>query len=134
MKIQKNKMATIVTLALLLTTALPLIALISITNAHSPPWTNIPTFAYVSVAPNPVGINQPVEIVMWIDKVPPSASGAQGDRWGNYTITIVKPDGTTETKGPFLSYAESTAFTSFTPTQTGTYTKVRFSWTNCITV
>lgn len=120
-------MATIVTLALLLTTALPLIALISIANAHSPAWTNIPTFAYVVVAPSPVGVNQPVAITMWIDKVPPSAVGSAGDRWKGYSITITKPDGTTESKGPFTSYAESTAFTSFTPTQVGTYT-VKFTF------
>jgi outer membrane protein assembly factor BamB len=121
MKLQKNKIVT-VALVLLLSTTLCFFALPSIASAHTPPWTNIPTFAYVSTQPNPVGVNQPTEIVMWIDKVPPSAAGTAGDRWTGYTIIITKPDGTNTTKGPFTSFAESTAFTSFTPTAVGTYT------------
>ncbi len=126
MKIQKNKIATIV-FVLLLTTALSFSALLSIASAHDPPWTNIPTYAYVFVSPNPVGVNQLVSITMWIDKVPPSAVGIAGDRWTHYSIAITKPDGQVETKGPFTSYAESTAFTSYTPTQVGTYT-IKFTF------
>ncbi len=127
MEIRKNKKINAIAFVLLLTTSTLLFVLPSVTNAHTPAWTNIPTFAYVSAQPNPVGINQPVSITMWIDKVPPSAAGSAGDRWTGYSISITKPDGTTETKGPFVSYAESTAFTSFTPTQPGTYT-IKFTF------
>ena len=27
-------------------------------NAHTPPWTNVPTWSYIVVSPNPVGIGQ----------------------------------------------------------------------------
>ena len=127
MEIKKTKTITTTALILLLTTTLLFFVLPTTTNAHTPPWTNIPTFAYVSAAPNPVGVNQPVEIVMWIDKVPPSAMGIQGDRWQNYRIEITRPDGKVDKKGPFTSYAESTAFTSYTPTQVGEYT-VKFTF------
>src|SRR5450759_4786459 len=36
-------------------------------NAHTPPW-NIPTFAYINVAPNPIGVGQQASVIMWLDK------------------------------------------------------------------
>ena len=91
-----------------------------LTSAHTPSWT-VPTFAYLTVAPNPIGVNQQVAITMWIDKTPPTATGIGGDRWTGYQVEITAPDGTTETKGPFTSAAESTYTILYTPTQTGTY-------------
>ncbi len=110
------KTAIIVTMTLtLLSISMPF------TAGHDPSW-NVPTFAYLSVAPNPVGVNQPIAIMMWIDKPPPTAAGIGGDRWTGYTIEITKPDGNKEAKGPFTSYAEASYAILYTPTQTGTYT------------
>ncbi len=104
---------------LVLTIAVSLLAMPA-TNAHSPAW-QIPTYAYIAVTPNPVGTGQSVFVVMWLDLVPPTAGGATGDRWGNFTITITKPDGTTDHLGPFVSDATSSAYTSYVPNQVGTY-------------
>jgi hypothetical protein len=60
-------------------------------------------------------------IVYWIDKLPPTASGAFGDRW-TFTIGITKPDGSNETLGPFTSDPVGGGWVAYTPTQVGTYT------------
>ncbi|MCW4005834.1 MAG: hypothetical protein NWF04_04465 [Candidatus Bathyarchaeota archaeon] len=90
-------------------------------TAHDPP-IDIPTFAYIEVFPNPTGVNQPVNIFAWLDKVPPTASGEYGDQWENLKVTVTKPDGTTEELGTFGSDPVGTIFLGYTPTQTGTYT------------
>jgi hypothetical protein len=123
---QKNKM-------LLYTFVLILMLLFSVAavgiqsvSAHDPPQ-NINTFAYVSAAPNPIGVNQQMIIYMWLDKAPPTASGAYGDRWKGFTLTITKPDGTTETQGPFTSDPVGFAWLNYYPSQIGQY-KLRFDF------
>jgi hypothetical protein len=121
MKNSKNKMKS-ASLALFLVFAMTsTLAFLPSASAHDPVW-NVPTYAYVTATPNPVGVNQQVYVTMWIDKVPPTADGIAGDRWTNYTVQITAPDGTTVTKGPYNSAAESTYTFGFIPTQTGTYT------------
>jgi hypothetical protein len=121
MKITKNKtMATLIVLLLTLTIAVPLTAL-PIVNAHTPPW-KIPTFAYIAVSPDPVGVGQQVLIVFWMSQLPPTATGVSGGRWQNLMIEVTKPDGTTQTLGPYISDPVGGAYASFTPDQIGTYT------------
>jgi hypothetical protein len=94
--------------------------LIPSANAHTPAW-NITTYAYVNVAPNPAGVGQTVNIGMWINNPPPDASRTYGDRWQNFKVTVTKPDGTTETLGPFTSDDTGGTHTDFTPTTAGNY-------------
>ena len=91
-----------------------------IVNAHTPPW-QIDTWAYISVQPNPIGLNQPVFVQMWIDKVPPMATGPWGPRWHGMQVKITEPDGTIQTLGPFDSDSVGGAWTQFTPDLIGTY-------------
>jgi hypothetical protein len=119
-KIHENKKIATAALILLLTTSAFMVC-ISFTSAHDPAW-NIPTYAYLAVSPNPVGVNQYAYLVFWIDKQPPTAAGSGGDRWTSYTIEVTNPNGTTKKLGTFTSAAESTAYTSYKPTQVGTYT------------
>jgi hypothetical protein len=81
----------------------------------------IDTYAFISAAPNPVGVRQPLGIALWINEVPPSAGGAGGDRWQNMTVTVTKPDGTTDKLGPFTSDPVGNAWTIYIPTTLGTY-------------
>jgi hypothetical protein len=97
------------------------IAVLPVSNAHDPAWT-IPTYAYISVAPNPVGVDQTCIIVFWLNWPPPSAAGAGGDRWQNLTIDIVKPDGSKTVLGPFNSDPVGSYYAQFTPDQPGQYT------------
>ena len=91
-------------------------------NAHTPAW-QIPTYAYINVAPNPVGVGQSTSIDMWLSRVLPGAELGNDIRWQNYKLTITAPNGTNTTE-TFATVSDPTANQdySFTPTTTGTYT------------
>ena len=114
----KTKLSTI---ALVLVLAISVIFVaFPIVSAHDPPWT-IPTYSYMDVSPNPVGVNQEVFVVMWIHPNPPTASGIGGDRWRDMTLTVTAPDGSTENFGPWYSDSTGTKYILYTPTQIGEY-------------
>ena len=79
MRISKNKSATLFAMFLILTISSTIFALPS-ANAHDPGW-NVPTFAFISFAPNPVGVGQTVSVSYWLDKMPPGGAGNAGERW-----------------------------------------------------
>jgi len=113
-------MATAIALFLMLTITATLVVL-PVANAHTPKWTNIPSYCYVAAAPDTIGVNQEVLFVFWIDWIPPTAVGAYGNRW-TFTVEVTKPDGTKETLGPFTSDPVGGSWTLYAPTQLGTYT------------
>lgn len=115
-----DKKKTLLTTLLMLTLTVTLVT-VPIAAAHEPAWT-IPTYAYINVAPDPIGVGQTCLIVFWLNQLPPSAAGLGGDRWRNLTIDVAKPDGTKTTLGPFSSDPVGSCYTQFTPDQTGTYT------------
>ncbi|MBC7130664.1 hypothetical protein H5T51_05535, partial [Candidatus Bathyarchaeota archaeon] len=115
--VRKKMLLTVATAILLILT---ITAYIPVATAHTPPW-NIRTFMYVSAAANPVGKGQTVLIYMWLDKVPPTATGPWGDRWENFTLRIIKPNGETEIIGPVKSDPIGFAWVAYTPDQVGTY-------------
>jgi hypothetical protein len=121
----KIKLATL-SLLLLAIIAFPALSL-QTANAHTPSW-NITRYAFATAAPNPVGVNQPVAIVIWADMPPPTAAGNSGDRWTGFNVDITKPDGT---KVNVLANGHSdpvgSSYALFTPDMTGTYT-VEFSF------
>ena len=121
MNFAKNKTKAIL-FALLLTTSMLLIALPT-ANAHDPAW-NIPTFAYINVAPNPIGVGQQASVIMWLDKTfDPTIALTNDWRFHNYNLTITAPDGSTQTKiFDVIIDTTSSQFYPFTPTQVGTYT------------
>ncbi len=117
MNISKKSVITMFTLILMISMVT---GIFPVVNAHDPPMSFAP-FAYVSVAPSTVGVNQQVLVYMWLSMVPPTASGDYGDRWENFSVEITKPDGTKETKGGYTT--DPIGFTSmtYTPTQIGEY-------------
>jgi hypothetical protein len=123
MKINFDKKQEITTIAfiLILTIAFMLIPCLPIVNAQQK---EIPTYAFVSVAPNPVGVGQTATVLMWIDKVPPllTIEGSWVSEWSGYKLTITKPDGGIETHGPLTSDPAAFAYIQFSPDQIGTYT------------
>src|SRR5665647_2159392 len=122
MKFAKNKTtATVITLCLVLIVS-STIAAFPTANAHSPPW-NYPSWSYVSVSPNPIGIGQSTLVVFWLNAIPPTSSGAYGDRWIFY-VDVTKPDKSTEVLGPFTSDPVGGSYTSYVPDQEGNYTFV----------
>jgi len=92
------------------------------TSAHTPGW-NIPTFAFINAAPNPVGVGQKAYIIMWLsDTYDPSSALSNNYRFQNYQLTITAPDGTVTTQTfPIVSDPTSAQDYPFTPNQVGTY-------------
>ena len=125
MKTLKNKTMTNLTalfLILTITATSTLIALPAV-NAHTPGW-NIPTYSYISVSPQPVGVGQYVQITMWLNAIPPTSQGIEGDRWRGFIVNVTKPDGNRDMLGPFESDPVGTKSTTYTPDQIGKYTFV----------
>ncbi len=120
MFLTKNSTKVIIALCLALTFAISMIALPA-ASAHDPPQT-YPTWAYLAISPDPIGVGQSVYVIMWVSPNPPTAEGLSGDVWRALTVTITAPDGTTSTLGPYNSDATGSTFASFTPDQVGTYT------------
>jgi outer membrane protein assembly factor BamB len=127
MKIAKNKTAAISIALLLIISMGASMTLLPSSKAQTSS-SPLPTNAYLSVSPNPVGIGQQATLSMWLGQPNPTASGLVGSRWTNFNIAVTKPDGTTETLGPFTANDASFAIAYYTPTQIGNYTlKFTFS-------
>jgi hypothetical protein len=96
--------------------------LVPTTSAHTPTW-SIPTFAYIMVAPDPIGVGQSTYVIMWLDNVIDSAAAANDVRFNNYNLTITAPDGTKSTTiFAIVHDTTSSQGYSFTPDQVGNYT------------
>jgi hypothetical protein len=121
-KIFSIKPATTILLILFLITTCTIFIDVPTTNAHTPPKT-IATYAYVVVSPNPVGIEQSVRVLMWIDQTINGGAIENDYRFHNFKLTIIKPDNTTETKtwDVIVDLTSSQGYT-YTPDQIGTYT------------
>lgn len=116
----KNRKTTITTFAL--TSMLALTLLLTIAQPVKGAVLNVDTYCYTMASPDPVGVNQEVIVTFQLDKLSPTRVGLyDGDHLDGFMVTITKPDGTSETKGPFDTWAMSGAFTTYTPTMTGQY-------------
>lgn len=102
-------------LILMLTIAIPLVIILP-ANAQVPVLTK-KTYAYIGATPNPVGVGQETLIHVGItDELQTAAHG-----WEGLTVTVTKPDGTTETLGPFRTDSTGGTGTVYVPTMVGTY-------------
>jgi outer membrane protein assembly factor BamB len=116
MKNTKNiEILTITAILVLLASSLITISPVQAANQE--------TRAFLSINPNPVGVNQLVEVTAILQPIPPLAT----DKFHGMTITITKPDGTTETKGPLTSSPIGSQYFVYTPTVVGTY-KFKFTY------
>ena len=127
MGISKNKTRAIAITILLMFSMSASMLLVLNVSAHNPPW-QIPTFAYINAAPNPVGVGQSVEVIMWLNLVIDGAQLANNVRFQNYALTITPPNGTaTTTTFATVSDPTSAQDYAFAPNQVGTYT-LRFNF------
>jgi len=108
----KTKIATIA-LILVLTISAILVAL-PVATAQA---TKI-TYAFIGAVPNPVGVNQMVLLHVGITDM--LGNAAYG--WEDLTVTIEKPDGTTETLTDIKTDSTGGTGRVYTPTMVGTYT------------
>ncbi|HYA78166.1 MAG TPA: hypothetical protein VEF91_05560, partial [Verrucomicrobiae bacterium] len=88
-----------------------------IQNAHAQPTINLSTYAYINVAPNPCGAGQTVTLDFFLG-VPLVNSGYPT----GMMIYVGLPDGTNTTLGPFIGDETGGTHTTYTPSETGTYT------------
>ncbi len=122
MQISKNKTAVIAIAILLMISMTTSMMLVPSVSAHQPPW-QIPTYAYINAAPNPVGVGQNVVVIMWLTNLFSPASGIGNDyRFHNYKLTITDPNGQAQTVNfPIVQDSTSAQDYSFTPSVVGTY-------------
>ncbi len=109
MKNQKKRIFTLAVTCALVISAL--MAAIPTANAA-----NRQVYAFLSVAPSPIGIDQTAFVVMWLDSLPPVYSNGTQTVWEKFTLTIVTPSGQTQTLGPFNSDAVASAYVPYKAT------------------
>jgi hypothetical protein len=121
MEFPRNK-STLTSIVLILLLAISTFAVaIPRTSAQAiAPGFNVPQWTYINAFPNPVGVGQKISILVWTANLPPTGSGAYGDRW-SMSAVVTAPDGTNTTLGPYVSDPVGDIFLTFTPTVTGNY-------------
>jgi hypothetical protein len=119
-------------LSIFLVLMLSISALIAFAPTVLAPEIPIETHAYIMLSPNNIGVGQIALITYRIDKVAAGATIRAG-LFNGTTVTITKPDGTTETRGPLAMDSTSAGYFQYTPTATGTYyfqTNFPAQWVN----
>ena len=109
----KNKTATLIALLLMFAMTISLVALPSATAQGT-----MKTYAVISATPNPVGVGQETLLALGITQQLSSASVG----WEGITISVKRPDGHTETLGPFRTDSTGLTGTVYVPTMAGNYT------------
>ncbi len=106
---------------LLLTSIAASIILVPNANAHTPPW-EIPTYAHISVAPNPIGVGQQVNVFLFLTNYYYGAAYTNDLRFHNYELTITAPNGDVSTQTfAVIQDTTSNQLAQFIPDQVGTY-------------
>ncbi|NLF89194.1 PQQ-binding-like beta-propeller repeat protein [Candidatus Bathyarchaeota archaeon] len=114
MNILKNK-TLMVALAFLL--ILSMTTSMAIAQVYFPKGYSIPTYAFINVAPNPIGVGQVATVNFFL-----ATPMETGERPTNMTVKQTNPDGTTKILGPFTGDTTGGTFTTFTPDKVGNYT------------
>ncbi|MGD0449757.1 MAG: PQQ-binding-like beta-propeller repeat protein [Candidatus Bathyarchaeia archaeon] len=120
-KIIKNKIITIAIAIFLMLSMSASMMLVPTATAHTPAW-QIPTYAYINVAPNPIGVGQPASVYLFLTNYYYGAQYGNDLKFHNYKLTITAPNGAVTTQN-FATVVDSTSdqHTSFIPDQVGTY-------------
>jgi len=91
--------------------------------SNTTPDVSYETIAHVSFRPNPIGLNQPLLVNLWMQ--PPTHVSRY---FTDLTVTLTKPDGTTETIGPIETYyGDATAWFEYIPDQIGNW-QIKFDF------
>ena len=112
----KNIKKTLVTLALLLILTV-VITTSSLTTVIAQEPSRKPTYPFIGAIPNPVQVD--TEVLLHIGITDATSNVAIG--WEDLTVTVTKPDGTTQTLGPYTTDATGGTGVVYVPTQVGTY-------------
>jgi len=114
MQIAKNKTAAIaIAIFLMSAVAISLVAL----PAMAQPGTTLKTYPVIDATPNPVGVGEQVLIRFGILQ----QLGSVELGWKGLTVSVIRPDNTTETLGPYTTDSTGGTTVLYTPNQVGTY-------------
>jgi outer membrane protein assembly factor BamB len=107
---KKAKLTAIIALVLMLTSLMSVLPIVYAADRA--------TIAYVSVDPNPIGVDQTMIVNVWLTPSIPNGMSFHG-----FTVTFTKPDGTKKVIGPFDSepYGTAAAWFEYIPDQIGTW-------------
>ncbi len=123
MNLNKKTIASIIAIVLMATIGVQAF-LIPSTDAHTGGqiW-QIPSYAYVSTAPNPIGVGQTAQVYMWVDTPMPSAAVSNDIRRHGYSLTVTTPEGKTESfSWDVVDDTTGMQFFAYTPQTVGNYT------------
>ncbi len=112
----------VASLVILMASSMILLPVPTVT-AHTPGW-DIPTYAFVSAVPNPIGVGQRVDILMWLDKVRSGATVNNEYRMHNYNLTIVNSAGDVVLHENWDTVIDTTSsqYYAWIPSEAGNYT------------
>ena len=110
----KNRIATAIAFFLMFAMAVSLFAL---PTAVAQTGDSKKTYAYIGAIPNPAGVGQ--EVLLHVGITHELASVEMG--WDGLSVTIEKPDGTTETISNIRTDATGGTGKVYTPNIAGTY-------------
>ncbi len=118
---QKNKSLAIAISILLIAAMSASTMLLPSTSAHTPSW-QIPTFAHIYVATDPIGVGQSASIYLFLTPTYADTNIANDYRFHNYKLVITAPSGKV-TEQNFVTCVDTTSNqgTSFVPDEVGTY-------------
>ncbi len=109
----KNTIATATALILILSM---IISIVPMQTAQA--WTgHKQTYAFIGAVPNPATVGEEVLLHVGISE----ALQITQDKWHGLTVTVEKPDGTTEELGPYNTDATGGTGDVYVPTMEGTY-------------
>jgi outer membrane protein assembly factor BamB len=107
----KNKAASAIALLMILA----MIVTLAVPFVNAQPI--YPTYAFLGVTPNPVGVGQTVLLHIGISQQTMGTT----QFWYGLTVTVTRPDGTTETLGPFTTDSTGGTGSNYIPNQVGVY-------------
>lgn len=112
-----SKMASAITVILILTFVISLIALPS-SNGQSTSYRTKKTYAVVGLLPNPVGVGQ--EVLIWVGITDYVQNPTDG--WKGLSVTILRPDGRTDTLSDIKTDSTGATGRIYVPDMVGNYT------------
>jgi hypothetical protein len=86
-------------------------------QVYPAPGSKVQSYAFLNIAPNPVGVGQTVTLDMYL-----ASPLLTSEDPVNFTIVETTPSGTTTTLGPFTGDSTGGTFTTIVPSTTGNYT------------
>ena len=113
-KLKSKTMTTLIALFLTLTMAIAAFPLVAVNGQLT---VTLATHPIIGLTPNPAAVGKEVLIHIGITH----SLSSVGVAWEGLTVTITRPDNTTETLGPFSTDPTGSVGTIYTPSMLGTY-------------